>query len=720
MVWLRELSTLILSLDPGTAIGRALCIGILLLLLAAMLAAAVHGYELFLEKLRLRRLDRTFPEPLPAEPPCTKGAFGALLQSLWKAKATGGKTEPEFLIAAYTEELEGGFLPRFLELTPALAVMMGLVGTFLGLAGVVGELHQVLTAIDTESSVENLLRSMGTALQGLETSLSAVRTAFSTSLLGVTAALWTHGVCLFLDSRRSKVVAASLHVLAAEILPRLEKDRSALLHNRHEVLLDALQQRTEALIVSLAGFGDDLGRQRSLLGELLEGFLDHTGTRLGELGSVLDTTGSAAATSLQNLSGELDRLVATYQGMLTASAETTATTLQQHASLLGSQLETASTQLSELSGSGVELLKQMLDSFEHTQTRLEQGSLTNEQRLHEQFDALLGRLADRFEGLGTKLEHSSQRAAEVLERNSLTLAESLTEAGTRGAENLVQGSREAANAAVTIVDNTMQTLRPLLDTLGHTLETGGNRLGRSVENLVQDLEQGRVELKDLAQQFSEAFQHEGETNRELRAAVQELGMLLRSNTGAVLELNSDGQGLLQLMHTQAQRLEQREDSLEAQQVLFSEWLDRAGLAVESVATSLREAAQRDQTWLEDQHEQLRSPISELSQHLGSLHGDLRGLREQLEQQVARTASLPPWATNRPPTPTPSNGTFGSTRAGSPEAQPAPPNRPHAPEGSINFDFPRRGSGQSTSRGPSRITPTTPSPKRPFWSFFFKQ
>ncbi|MFP3939009.1 MAG: hypothetical protein ACLF0P_01760 [Thermoanaerobaculia bacterium] len=96
-----------------------------------------------------------------------------------------------------------------------LSMMLGILGTFLGLAAMVQEIHLGLPTGTTDLTLESWMSSV----EHLGTVLGGMKTAFSTSLVGMAGAILASTIAFRLGRRRRQVFEALERVTAAELIP---------------------------------------------------------------------------------------------------------------------------------------------------------------------------------------------------------------------------------------------------------------------------------------------------------------------------------------------------------------------------------------------------------------------------------------------------------------------------------------------------------------------
>jgi hypothetical protein len=96
-----------------------------------------------------------------------------------------------------------------------LSMMLGILGTFIGLAAMVQEIHLGLPS-DTASLT---LDSWMSSVQNLGAVLGGMKTAFSTSLVGMSGAILSSSLAFRLSRRRRQVFEALERLTAAELIP---------------------------------------------------------------------------------------------------------------------------------------------------------------------------------------------------------------------------------------------------------------------------------------------------------------------------------------------------------------------------------------------------------------------------------------------------------------------------------------------------------------------
>ncbi len=192
-------------------------------IIASILLALVAGVVTNLGlHARYARIDRE----LAAKPAMKDGfAPGVLGRIIREAKETAtrapGSLNTQALVEeSFQAELKGALLgERYVRSSTGLMIILGLVGTFYGLTASIGRLvHLITSEAPTDADVGQVLT------QGLSQALSGMSVAFTTSLVGIVAAIVMMLFSIFSNVRDRRT---ALMVRIETYVDRLFPDASA-------------------------------------------------------------------------------------------------------------------------------------------------------------------------------------------------------------------------------------------------------------------------------------------------------------------------------------------------------------------------------------------------------------------------------------------------------------------------------------------------------------
>lgn len=169
-----------------------------------------------------------------------------------------------------------------------LSMMLGILGTFIGLAAMVQEIHLGLptdTANLTPDSWMSSVQQLGAVLGGM-------KTAFSTSLVGMTAAIATSSAAFQIAHRRRKVFEDLERLTASELIP------ATVPSVEDEVLLAQVSRQLDDSFSRL----DEIYRQNQ---EALKDLTAAQQACVAIVGEVRDITRGQAARNLDQILGQL-------------------------------------------------------------------------------------------------------------------------------------------------------------------------------------------------------------------------------------------------------------------------------------------------------------------------------------------------------------------------------------------------------------------------------
>lgn len=211
-------------------------------------------------------------------------------------------------LALYRDAARAGH--GFPSFAAGLSMMLGILGTFLGLAAMVQEIH-----LGLPSQTANLnLDSWMSSVEQLGSVLGGMKTAFSTSLVGMSGAIVASSVAYWVGHRRRQVFELLERVTAAELVPATVpavEDESLLVQVSNQLdesfsFLDEIyRQNQEAL--------KDLSAAQEAFGEVVDDIRDITRGQAarnldGLLGQLADANQSVLAVSRQ-----IPRIVSTFE-----------------------------------------------------------------------------------------------------------------------------------------------------------------------------------------------------------------------------------------------------------------------------------------------------------------------------------------------------------------------------------------------------------------------
>lgn len=141
--------------------------------------------------------------------------IGDRLQTIVRMRRHSAEVDLDALqkLALYKDAAtKGQGFPAF---ATGLSMMLGILGTFIGLAAMVQEIHLGLPTDTASLTLESWMASV----QQLGTVLGGMKTAFSTSLVGMAGAIACSAAAFQLAHRRRRVFEALERLTAAELIP---------------------------------------------------------------------------------------------------------------------------------------------------------------------------------------------------------------------------------------------------------------------------------------------------------------------------------------------------------------------------------------------------------------------------------------------------------------------------------------------------------------------
>jgi hypothetical protein len=175
---------------------------------------------------------------------------------------------------------------RFIKQANSLLIIMGLLGTFIGLTSAVGELSSLITGSDTQQWLE-VMDSIG---GGLLSSLEGMGVAFITSLVGIASSIILTVIFIFLKPEQSRLEFMTEmeeyldHQVASECMDN-QKNEFAILNDNLKKTFDLfgnqigqamgqavsdIQHTTQALEKSIVVFDGALNMFGKNIGDFLE------------------------------------------------------------------------------------------------------------------------------------------------------------------------------------------------------------------------------------------------------------------------------------------------------------------------------------------------------------------------------------------------------------------------------------------------------------------
>lgn len=171
-----------------------------------------------------------------------------------------------------------------------LSMMLGILGTFLGLAAMVQEIHLGLPTGTAELTLDAWMSSV----EHLRTVLGGMKTAFSTSLVGMAGAILASTIAFRLGRRRRQVFESLERVTAAELIP------ATVPAVEDELLLAQVSRQLDESFTRL----DEIYRQNQ---DALEELTAAQGAFVAIVDEIRDITRGHAARNLDEILGQLAR-----------------------------------------------------------------------------------------------------------------------------------------------------------------------------------------------------------------------------------------------------------------------------------------------------------------------------------------------------------------------------------------------------------------------------
>jgi methyl-accepting chemotaxis protein len=189
-------------------------------------------------------------------------------------------------------------------------MMFGILGTFLGLAAMVQEIHLGLPSETANLSLDSWMSSV----QQLGSVLGGMKTAFSTSLVGMTGAILSSSVAYWIGHRRRQVFELLERKTAAELVPATVpavEDESLLVQVSNQ-LDDSFSRLDEIYRQNQDALKDLTGAQKAFV-EIVDEVRDITrGQAARNLDGLLGQLAQASESVLA-VSRQIPRVVSTFE-----------------------------------------------------------------------------------------------------------------------------------------------------------------------------------------------------------------------------------------------------------------------------------------------------------------------------------------------------------------------------------------------------------------------
>jgi hypothetical protein len=222
-------------------------------------------------------------------------------------------------LALYRDAAKTGH--GFPSFAAGLSMMLGILGTFLGLAAMVQEIHLGLPSETANLSLDSWMSSV----QQLGSVLGGMKTAFSTSLVGMTGAILSSSVAYWIGHRRRQVFELLERMTAAELVPATVSavENESLLARVSNQLEDSFSRLDEIYRQNQDALKDLTGAQEAFV-EIVDEVRDITrGQAARNLDGLLGQL-APASESVLAVSRQIPRVVSTFESTareLRASAE---------------------------------------------------------------------------------------------------------------------------------------------------------------------------------------------------------------------------------------------------------------------------------------------------------------------------------------------------------------------------------------------------------------
>ncbi len=182
----------------------------------------------------------------------------------YKSTALGNNSEinTQAIIEKHfsTSNLSLQVAERFIKNSVSLLIVLGLLGTFLGLTLAIGELISMMIGIDSDQIIE-MFRTIGTSLL---TSLRGMSTAFTTSLFGISFSiiLTVFNIILNVEESRETLMVHIEEYLDNTVSLLVSKDKETELVSMNRILRETFTEFGKKIEKSMAAtaeiFGDKL------------------------------------------------------------------------------------------------------------------------------------------------------------------------------------------------------------------------------------------------------------------------------------------------------------------------------------------------------------------------------------------------------------------------------------------------------------------------------
>jgi len=440
---------------------------------------------------------------------------------------------PDSLRASVRQSLDTGraALPAP-ALTPylvGLLVMLGLIGTFVGL---VSTLQGAVTAIETSTELESIRAGLTAPMEGLGM-------AFGTSVAGVAASAVLGLISTICRQHRNVVSMSLAEAMSGWMAPwtaRYQQRQSE--HTMQQVLEQQKQFQTQT--------GDAFAALAREVSEVMQRGALETGKQLTE---------AVVPLFDRSLSGFADAARATQQALgeqLEAQHERIATQLEQHAeAMLGRYADSAERHRTE----AAEAEQQRVASLQHTlEGMLEQwhgasASVTELQRvLGQRLEALTAQLAQPVADIAQLSQqsatqvHSLTEKLDALSQAILTREAQMTEAldarEQAYSERVDKQEKRVERARLERDTQFNQQLTELVSSAGKTLQSVVSRFDEGMDarahdlaSLVDHISVASADLAALSEGFAHAVERFDQSGQQIRALIEHLDQGLQESTG---------------------------------------------------------------------------------------------------------------------------------------------------------------------------------------------
>jgi len=502
--------------------------------------------------------------------------------------------------------------PVFTPYLVGLLVMLGLLGTFIGM---VVTLNGAVLALQGTTELE-------TMRQGLATPIKGLGLAFGTSVAGVAASAML-GLISTLSRRERMLVSGQLdHCIAAELR------QFSLSHNRQETF-KAMQYQAQALpqvaerLQAMAGQMEAMTRTMTeALSASQERFQQTASQRFTELANAVEQSLQQSLQASLAASGRVagETIQPIVEATLQSLAEQSQQTQQQLQASVGSHLQ------------------QLQQQFGATSEQVSQAWQSGLQQYEQRQQHLVANLDQALQQFGSRFDDSTQGVLTALQTSHEQLVQQL---GQSDAERLQQWQTALQDTGSELVNGWQQNIaqqqqqqQVLLDQLQEqaaamaaTAAATGTALHSEWHQVLQ---QGTIQLESRMQAEQEWLQQQQQRMQELTATLRTELTDLRQDEANRSEAAVER--LAQLESTVASHLSQLGTALEAPMTRLIATATEAPKAAAEVLEQLREQVsgniQRDNELLQER-QQLMTDLASLLAALESASAAQRTAIESL-------------------------------------------------------------------------------------------